>query len=171
MRYYCAPGRARVRPLATVARALPLGSHLPGVVVVHNCTTTGYRIQFLHHDAAADLEHALFIVAKGSYCGMGEIIYAVMLHMSQHTRNIYLLFMDAVRASVYDRVGKEAHWIPKNMENSCKVRVRLTFTRLHHFTLEAGIQEHRYLEWSASALSHDSTSSSRLLECTRRGFR
>ena len=109
MRYYCAPGRARVLPLATVARGIPLGSHLPGVVVVHNCTTTGCRFQFLHHDAADDLEHILFIVAKGSNCGMGEIIYAVMLHMSQHIRNIYLLFMDAVRVSAYDRVGKEAH--------------------------------------------------------------
>ena len=46
--------------------------------------TTGYRFQCLHHAAAADLEHVLFIVAKRSICGMGENSYAGMFHMSQH---------------------------------------------------------------------------------------
>ena len=56
----------------------------------------------------------LFIVATGSDCRMGGSIYAVMLHIPQHIRNIYFIIIDAVRISAFDWVCKEATCIPKS---------------------------------------------------------
>ena len=96
--------------------------------------TTGCRFQCLHDAAAVDLEHVLLIAANGSNCGMGDIIYAVMLPMSQHTRNIYLfLWMPSGFLHFTGSVRKPLAF-RKDMENSSKVRIRMTFTRLHHFT-------------------------------------
>ena len=75
-------------------------------------STTAFRFQCIHLAATLGISKDLFIVAKGSSGRVGEVIHAILLHISEEIRNYYLMYIDAVRVSDSAYVGRETSCIP-----------------------------------------------------------
>lgn len=73
---------------------------------------TEYRLQCLHHAACLGVKEVLFITAKGSAMGVGEVIYAVLLRFTVSIRNDYLYCLDTVKCAAFLWIGKDAQDIP-----------------------------------------------------------
>ena len=58
----------------------------------------------------------IFIVAKGSRNGVGEIIYAVMLEFTECLRNHYMFVLDCIRVSAFNWIGGDASGIPNRYD-------------------------------------------------------
>ena len=79
--------------------------------------TPEYRLQCLHHAAVLGITQVVFVVAKGSRNGVGEIIYAVMLEFAESLRYHYMFVLDSIRASAFTWIGGDALGIPKRYED------------------------------------------------------
>ena len=78
--------------------------------------STGYRFQCIHHCVVTSLKRVLYIVAKGSSNGVGEILYAALIEFADAATSSHSFWMDSVRLSAFDWVGKHASHIPSEYD-------------------------------------------------------
>ena len=79
--------------------------------------TPEYRAQCLHHCVTIGTPNVLFVVAKGSSHGLGEIIYAVLVQFSQCIRTAYLYSIESIRTAAFDWLGDGAKYIPEKYDD------------------------------------------------------
>ena len=92
-----------------LSRMLGIGSNTQSLEHFRQIVPTpAYRFQCIHHAAALGKPFVLYVVAKSSRNGVGEIIYAVLLQFSELLCNNYLFMVDAVRVSTFQWVGEDA---------------------------------------------------------------
>lgn len=78
--------------------------------------STEYRVQCIHHAAVLGIKHVLFVVAKGSSMGVGEILYIALLQFSEQLRNCYTCSLDCIRTAAFTWIRRDAKLIPKEYD-------------------------------------------------------
>ncbi|CAN8067641.1 unnamed protein product [Agarophyton chilense] len=92
----------------------------------------GHRTQFLHHSVCLNLNHIVFVQAKGGNGGVGEVIYVTIVHFHSSLRHNYSFILSAVRVGAFQWGGERIPPIyRKRMTVCCRPRTLLTFIPTH----------------------------------------
>ena len=79
--------------------------------------STAYRLQCLHHAIVFGVEHVLFVVAKGSSMGTGQMLYAAPLQFSQVLRSAYQHCLEQIQLASFKWVGLPSSSIPHEYDD------------------------------------------------------
>ncbi|CAN8073937.1 unnamed protein product [Agarophyton chilense] len=79
--------------------------------------STEYRIQCVHHALSFNLNYVMFVLTKGSNCGVGQVIYIAILEFHKSLKAMYSYILGSIHVGAFEWVGKGASAITNEYDD------------------------------------------------------